>query len=780
VITVTDKVFHLATDNSSYLFCVTGPGHLEHLHYGVRLPADQPAATLGVKRTAEVGSSVAYDESDNLYCLDQIPLEWSGTGMGDFREPPIEVVGGDGAYACDFVYGGHSVRPGAMTSVQLPVAYAGDDAAETLTVELGDEAARLGLTLEYTVFPATDVIARRVTLRNQGPTPVSLRRLASLLVDLPNRDFRVLSLHGAWSKEMHLSDRPLSHGIFVNSSTTGASSATNNPGFLLAEGRATETSGTVYGFNLVYSGNHRGVVELSHHDLARVTLGLNDHCFEWRLAPGDAFETPQAVLTYSGEGIGTASRHFHDFVQAHIVRGDWQHRARPVVFNNWEATFFKFTADKLFRLAKQAKDLGAELFVLDDGWFGERDSDTAGLGDYTVNRRKFPAGLPAFADKVRGLGLGFGLWVEPEMVNEDSDLFRAHPDWAVTTPGRRPAQGRHQLVLDLTRAEVRDYIVDNVGRVIDSTQAAYVKWDYNRALSDAYSPTLTTQGEFFHRYILGLYDVLTRLFRPRPHVLLESCSSGGNRFDLGLLCFSPQIWTSDDTDPIERLAIQGGCSYLYPPSTMGAHVSEAPHQQTLRDTPLTTRFNVAAFGCLGYELDLNRLNTVERAEIREQIAFYKAHRETLQFGRFYRSDRGVGAKPNKVVWTAVARDGREAVTGLFQTLSQASEGFDRLPVDGLDPAGRYFIATRPQSVFIERFGGLVKHILPVDLNPDGVILGVANKVHRLTDCVETYEAAGALLADGLLLSNQFMGSNYNPQTRLLGDFGSHLYLTTRE
>jgi len=775
-----DRVFRLATAHSSYWFRVTAHGHLEHIHYGVRLPDDQDPDALVVKRTAGIGSRVAYDESDPLYSLESLCLEWSGTGMGDYRDSPIEVVDADGSYRCDFVYQSHEVQPGAMTSVQLPAAYAEAGQADTLRVTLADEAAGLEAVLEYTAFPDCDVIARRTILTNRGTKPVSIRRLASLTLDLPNRDFRLLSFYGDWSKEMHLQDHSLSHGIFINSSTTGASSARRNPGFLLAEAAATESYGDVYGFNLVYSGNHRGAVELSNHDLVRVNLGLNDHCFEWILGPGESFETPQAVMTYSAAGLGQASRNFHDFVNGHVVRGDWRNKPRPVVYNNWEATFFDFTAGKLTRLARQAKRLGAEIFVLDDGWFGRRDTDAAGLGDYTVNRRKFPYGLGSFADAVRGLGLGFGVWVEPEMVNEDSDLYRAHPEWAITTPGRRPAKGRHQLVLDLTNPAVRDYIVDNVSRTIDDTKAAYIKWDFNRALSDAYSPELSgRQGEFFHRYVLGLYDVLRRVFYPRPAVLLESCSSGGNRFDLGMLSFSPQIWTSDDTDPVERLAIQGGTSYLYPPSAMGAHVSEAPHQQTLRNTPLTTRFNVAAFGALGYEYDLGHLSKVERAEIREQIEFYRQHRTTLQYGRHYRTDRGTGAKPNKVVWTVVARDGAEAVTGLFQTQAQASEGPDRLPIEGLAADARYRVATRPQSIFIGRFGGLIKHILPVNLNPEGVILGVAKRLYRMTDCVEQYEAYGAALADGLQLSNQFMGSDYNQQTRLLGDFGSNLYVTTR-
>ncbi|MCL2784612.1 MAG: alpha-galactosidase [Propionibacteriaceae bacterium] len=770
-----DQVFRLETQDSSYWFRITSHGHLEHLHYGIRLPRDQSAESLAIKRSAEIGTSIAYSDEDPFYCLDHLCLEWSGVGAGDFRESPIEVVGSDGAYSCDFLYSNHAIIPGAMKADTLPLAYGAD--AQTLRIELVDQAAHLSLILWYTVFESANVIARRATLTNLGEEPMSVRKLASLMVDIPDQGFRLLSLHGGWIKEAHLQDQPVGYGAMVNSSTTGISSNRCNPGFLLAQASATESQGRVYGFNLIYSGNHRSVIEKSNHDVVRLTLGINPHCFEWVLAPGESFETPQGVMTCSGDGIGGASRNLHDFVNDHIVRGDWKHRVRPVVYNNWEATFFKFTSGKLLGLARRAKALGAEVFVLDDGWFGARDSDRAGLGDYRVNRRKFPSGLPAFADRIRSIGLGFGIWVEPEMVNTDSDLYRAHPDWAVTTPGRTARMGRHQLVLDLTRAEVRDYIVDNVGRIIDDTGAAYVKWDFNRGLSDAFSPGLANQGEFFHRYILGLYEVLARIFWSRPSVLLESCASGGNRFDLGMLCYSPQIWASDDTDPIERLKIQGGLTHLYPVSAMGAHVSEAPHQQTLRNTPLTTRFNVSAFGCLGYELDLRMLSKVERAEIREQIQFYKHHRALLQYGRFFRTDRESGAKPNKVIWTMASRDGTQAVTGFFQTLTQASEGFDRLVIEGLKPSTKYTVETRLQSIFISRFGGLVKHLLPVSLNPEGIILGIAKRLMRITDCVETFEAYGEVLGDGIGLNNQFMGSYYNPHTRLLGDFGSNLYLT---
>ena len=353
------------------------------------------------------------------------------------------------------------------------------------------------------------------------------------------------------------------------SSTTGDSSNRHNPGFILAAAGATETAGVACGFNLLYSGNHYGAVELHSHDLVRVALGINPHCFEWKLSNGGRFETPEAVMCLSTEGLNGLSQRFHEFVNAHVVRGDWRDRERPVVLNNWEAYFFRFTRGKLLKLARRAKKLGAEMFVLDDGWFAGRDSDNAGLGDYAVNRRKLPRGLSEFSRRIHRMGMMFGLWFEPEMVNPDSDLYRAHPDWALATPGKTPAMGRNQLVLDLTNPAVRDYIVTQVTHILDTCAIDYVKWDYNRHISDACSPCLQNQGEFYHRYTLGLYDVLGRIFRPRPHILLESCSSGGNRFDLGMLCFSPQIWASDDTDPIERLAIQGGLSLLYPLSSMG-------------------------------------------------------------------------------------------------------------------------------------------------------------------------------------------------------------------
>jgi len=775
MITDGNAVFHLSTASSSYLFRVSKFGHLEHIHYGELLtdPAIEP---LQVKHTSVIGSTVVYNSADELYSLDTMTLEWSGVGKGDYRQSPIEIKMPDGTFVCDFIYQAHRIFDGPAPMAELPTATGGEQDCQTLEISLRDAVGQVELILFYTVFPACNIITRRAVLVNHHQKPLVIRRLMSLMLDLPNRNFSLLSLHGGWIKEAHRQDQPLTCGLFVRQSTTGTSSNRHNPGFMLAEQGAGESHGRIYGFNLVYSGNHYQSTELDDQSLVRVMTGINPHCFEWTLGQGERFETPEAIMTFSEAGYNGASQNFHDFISRHIVRGDWQNRERPVLLNSWEACFFDYSRGRLMRLARQARRLGIEMFVLDDGWFGRRDNDKAGLGDYSVNRRKVGGSLASLAGAVNRLGMAFGLWFEPEMVNPDSNLYRAHPEFAVQVPGRQPALGRNQLVLDLCNPAVRDYIVAQVTGILDSAPISYVKWDMNRHISDMYSPVITHQGEFYHRYILGLYDILRRIFADRPQILLESCSSGGNRFDLGMLCFSPQIWASDNTDPIERLDIQKGLSYFYPPSTVGAHVSSAPHQQTLRQTPLPTRFNVASFGCLGYEMDLGHLLPAEKREIRAQIAFYKKHRRTLQLGRFCRFD---ALKSNKVHFQTIARDGQEAVAGFFQTCAKASEGFDLLPLTGLDPTAEYEVKTRPQPLALKRFGGLVNHILPVRIHPEGWLLHWLGKLITLPDCVESYTARGDVLQAGLQLNTAFVGSHYNANTRLLGDFGSNLYLINK-
>lgn len=766
-------IFRLETVKSSCWFRITKFGHLESVYYGRKLE-HQEIEPLLVKRTAQVGSCIAYDESDPLYVLDNIPLQWSGNGRGDYRYCPAEIRMPDLSFTHDFTYVEHELINGIVPMETLPGALDGNEDAQTLRIITRDEN-EVMLTLYYTVFPAYDVITRRVVITNCSDKPLEIRRLMSMSLDIPDRGYKMLTLDGSWIKEAHLHEKDISYGMYVNESNTGASSNRHNPGFLLAEQDAGQDRGDVFGFNLIYSGNHFGFVQKSHLDLIRIGIGMNPHCFSWDMKKGDSLETPEAVLCFSEEGYNGFSARMHDFVNNCIVRGEWKNKERPVLINNWEAHFFDFTRRKLLKLAKQAKKLGIELFVLDDGWFGKRNNDTAGLGDYWVNTRKLPGGIGKFADKIRKLGLEFGLWFEPEMVNEDSDLFRQHPDWVVKEPDRKPVLGRNQLVLDLCRKEVRDYIVENMGRVLDEAKASYVKWDMNRHISAAYSPALQNQGEFYHRYILGLYDILHRIFDPRPHILLESCSSGGNRFDLGMLCYSPQIWASDNTDPVVRQRIQGGLSLFYPLSAMGAHVSQAPHQQTLRSTPLSTRFNTACFGVLGYELDLKYLSYVEKKEIAEQIAFYKKYRRVFQFGRFHRTE---ALKDNQLFWQCMYED--TTVTGLFQQLARTADGHTILKIPGLKEDAWYTVETRAQRLYVRRFGALVKHILPVELNPEGLILRNANKYYALTDCVEHYQGYGRLLSQGIFLNNQFMGSYYNSNTELLGDFGSYLFITTKQ
>lgn len=762
-ITYDKGLFHLRTEHSSYMFRVTPQGQLEHLHYGAPV-RDADAEALSLKRTMPYGDSVLYPGGGAAYCLDVLPLEWSGAGRGDYRPSPVEFVTDSGSWTADFEYVGHTITPGSTeTRCGLPTAYGGD---MTLAVLLRDEAADAELRLYYTTYPDEDVITRRAELVCTG-AGLSIRKLMSLSLDLAERDLKMTTFTGSWIREAHRHDAAV-EGTLVNESRTGFSSNRANPGFILSERAADERRGRVWGFNLVYSGNHMSCVSADPRGTVRVMSGISPDRFEWRLGTGESFETPEAVMCFSAEGLGGMSRAMHDFVNRHIVRGPWAGRGRPVLVNAWEGFMFDFDAKRLLSVARRAKAMGAELFVMDDGWFVGRDDDTGGLGDYEPDEKKLPEGVSGLAREVKKLGLGFGIWVEPEAVSPKSRLYAAHPDWAITEPGREPVYGRNELLLDLTRGEVRDYIVDSVTRLLDSAEISYVKWDMNRQMAGV-------GGAYSHRYILGLYEVLHRVFDARPDILFESCSSGGNRFDLGMLCFSPQIWASDDTDPIERLDIQRGLSYLYPLSTMGAHVSASPHAQTLRHTPLGTRFAVSCFGCLGYELDLRELSPVEMREARRQIEFYKKHRMTLQYGRLYRFDLPDGRE----AFECVARDGAEAVTGHFRRLVHAAPAFEKLPADGLDAAALYEVESLPALLRISDFGGLIKHALPVKLRPGGAILRAADSLTGLRQDKERCTASGAALMDGIRLQNLFSGTGYDKALRLPGDFGSEIYLITR-
>ena len=770
MIAVQNGVFKLDTAHTSYIFRITAQGQPEHIYYGPWLPqADVEALTM--KHTIALGSSVEYSTAAPGYCLDRMLLEYSGIGKGDFRHAPLECILPDGSFVTDFVYHSYKLIDGSFSDAcGLPFATGG---SQTLSLLLRDKKyPALELRLHYTVFPECDVIARNASMHNGESSPVVLRRFLSAMVDIPNDGYSLLTLDGTWAKEAHIHVSPVTHGIHVQDSTVGASSNRHNPAFALLSRGADERRGNVLGFNLLYSGNHYSAVELTSQDTLRIGWGISPHCFRWELGPGQEFVTPQAVMTFSENGINGMAANMHDFVNCHIIPAPFRGVERPVVLNNWEATMFHFNRRKILTMARQAARLGVEMFVLDDGWFGKRNDDKAGLGDWVVNEKKLPGGISRLAEDIHRMGLQFGLWFEPECVNPDSQLYRAHPDWAIHVPGRTPSQGRNQLVLDLTRPEVRDYIVEAVDKILRSAPIEYVKWDYNRHISDAFSPALTHQGEFFHRYILGLYDVLRRLFLEKhPDILLEGCSSGGNRFDLGMLRFAPQIWTSDDTDAAQRLEIQRGMYTFYPPSCISNHVSMCPNAQTLRTTALSTRFNVAAFGVLGYELDFGELTPEQQRQIAQQIKFYKKHRKLLQFGSFSRYFPRPGQRES---WQI--RGKQTVIAGIYNLRYEAIPVPDTLQILQALKGRRYRLRSVKQQLQISRFGGLIKHVSPVKLRADGPILRLADRHFSMTDGQEDYTCSGEALRAGVPLAMQYSGTGYHPDLRILGDWGSTLYV----
>lgn len=744
MITCQNNVYHLRTDRYSCLLRVNNWGLVEQLHFGSPVRTED-AESFACRPGLGWGESILLDAKETASCPDVMALAWSGSGRGDYRESPLEL----GGVSTNFRFAGAQILEGCPAIESgLPQAHG---AEETLELTLEQPGAKL--TLYFTPYPTA--LVRRTVLENTGDAPIALGKLMSFSMDLPG-EYTMATFNGGWIAEMRRQNNTVGAAKVVNESLTGSSSNRHNPGFLLYEPDATETEGRVYGFNLVYSGNHYASAQQSQQGLTRVMQGINPSNFLRTLAPGEQFETPEGVLAVSDHGFGGLSENMHTFVTDHIVPRYWANRPRPVLYNSWEGCLFDFTQHRLLDLADRAKKLGCELFVLDDGWFGQRNHDRAGLGDYNVNTKKLPEGITGLARKINDRGLEFGLWFEPESVNPDSDLYRAHPDWALTD-SFPDVLGRNQLLLDLTKAEVRDYIVENVIRILDTAAISYVKWDMNR-----HSIAL---GARAHDYILGLYDVLRRIFSPRPKILLESCSSGGNRFDLGMLCFGPQVWCSDDTDPIERLTIQGNLSYLYPQSTFGAHVSATPHAQTLRVTPLATRGNVSYFGCLGYELDLKHLINVEIKQVQAQTAFYKQYREVFQFGTFRRW---------KNTWQV--SDGKTTIAGVFHGLQSAAPGYDRLRVFGLENDKVYTVQSQAQAIRVGQFGNLLKHVAPVSIDPNGAILRTVDRHYTLPDGEELYTVSGAALQSGITLMPRFRGTGYDKRQHTHADFGSDVYV----
>jgi alpha-galactosidase len=771
--------FHLQTANTSYIFRVSPTGHLLQLHYGHRL-ADRPDfATLVQGFATAWGSSTIYSPASATFNLDACALEWSSEGKGDYRELAGRFtfsgeVGFSGTSTQDPRYLSHRVLEDKPTLEGLPSTFG--KKIPTLEITLRDELVGLQIVLSYSVFEDLDVIARSVKVTNTGVSPLTIDALASVQLDFAHDSFELVTLDGKWIAERTPHRRPLSPGLQGIDSKKGVSSANHNPFVALLSPGATETSGEAYGIALVYSGNHRCLVEVSPHAFTRVLAGINPHDFAWHLAPGATFQSPEAVLTFSARGVGGMSRNYHSLVQKHLVSAQWQEVERPVLINNWEATYFDFNEGKLVKLAKAAAKLGIELFVLDDGWFGKRDNDTTSLGDWFEHKKKLPNGLGGLSAKIRQTGLQFGLWVEPEMVSVDSDLYRSHPEWALRLPGREPSFGRFQLLLDMGNPEVQNYLFTILSGVFTRAQVSYVKWDHNRNFSDVFSSYLPPerQKELAHRYVLGLYALLERLNVAFPQVLFESCSSGGNRFDLGMLAYMPQTWTSDNTDAVERLGIQWGTSYLYPPSTMGAHVSGAPSHQVLRTTPLETRFHVAAFGLLGYELDLTKLSSFDLQVIEKQVAYYKAHRRLFQFGSFHRLQSPI--EGNVCLWIAVSPDQSEALLGYYQKLQRSNPSLETLKLSGLNPEAWYELVQRTQYLNVGTLGDLIGQVAPLPITPNGLVHTILSQNYLHSLATESCEARGDELHHaGFRPMPQFSGTGVNNNVRLIGDFGSRVY-----
>lgn len=721
-------------------------GQVELLHFGIPI-SESDAEAMAFRQGPGWGTSVLLPETGKEpVCLDAMPLCWSSSGTGDYRESPVELLRQGKPVTPEFTFGKAEIQKGILPMKTLPQA-SGDCESLKITMKGADCDAILCFSLFDTA------LTRRTVIQNRIKAPLTVTRCMSTCMDLPG-DFTMTTLNGSWIAEAHPYSVQVGAARVVNESSTGFSSNRHNPGFVLCRG------GEAFGCNLIYSGNHYASAQKSHQGFTRVMQGISPDNFACTLEAYASFETPEAVLTWSPDGVNGLRQRMHDFVNDHVIPEYFRRRPRPVLYNDWEGCMFDFSEKKLLSLARKAKAAGCELFVLDDGWFGARNSDTAGLGDYDVNRRKLPGGLEGLSRKIHALGLDFGLWFEPEAVNPDSDLYRAHPDWAIHT-GTTDLLGRNELLLDLRKPEVRNYIVENVSGILDRANVNYVKWDMNRHS--------TLLGAEAHEYILGLYDVLRRIFGPRPEVLLESCASGGNRFDLGMLCFGPQAWASDDTDPIERLKIQEGLSLLYPQSAMGSHVSAAPHLQTLRNTPLSTRCNVSFFGIFGLELDLTRLLPVELTELKAAIAYYKAHRETFQFGIFAAYPAG----ENAVCWTV--RGKKETLAGLFHTLIDAAPGYERLTIPGLHPNRSYTVTARPQKLRLNRFAGMVKYIVPLDPSPNGPLVRTADRLYQMDDGGYERICSGAALSAGIALNNLFLGTGYDAQFRNQGDFASNVY-----
>ncbi len=785
----------LDTARTSYCMGILPTGHVEHLYYGkkIRLETEGDFAGLQEKHVFPPGNTNAYSPEHSRYSLEDMRLEVSSYGRGDIREPFVEVVLPDGSTSLDFVYLKEDITKGKREIPGLPGSYGTEEEVEQLCLTLVDVRAQLTLELYYYVYPQKDVICRNARIVNGANSPVQLKRMMSLQLDLDPNPYAWTTFQGAWAREMKRTTQALKSGKAVNASFTGTSSNRANPFIILHQTDTRESAGDCYGLHLIYSGNHYEAAEVSSYGKLRLVAGINPQNFTWILESGEAFEAPEVVMTFSDRGFGEMSRRLHAFIRHHIVRGEWQFKDRPVLLNSWEAAYFDINEKKLLQLAKEGKEAGVELFVVDDGWFGERNDDTTSLGDWEPNPKKLPNGIKGLAEKIKALGLDFGIWVEPEMVNVKSHLYEAHPDWAIQIPGAAHSEGRNQRILDLTREEVQTFVIESMSRVFSAGDITYVKWDMNRIFTDYFSTALPPerQGEVGHRYVLGLYRCMRELTERFPHILFEGCASGGNRFDLGILCYFPQIWASDNTDALCRAEMQYNYSFGYPMSVVSAHVSACPNHQTLRNTPLETRFQTACFGIFGYECNLGELSGEEREAIRIQVQLYKDWRRVLQWGTFYRG-KGFGGDTggdsvlqdgpgNQISWTCVAEDQKNAVGYMLQKLTIPNTQMQIFTPAGLREDWRYGFSNREMRYNIKAFGNLVNTVSPIHIRQDSLLHNLASKFIKLDGETEQVSAYGdALMQGGIHLQPAFGGTGYNKEVRFYPDFGSRIYFMEAE
>lgn len=681
------RIFKLDTIGTSYLIGVLPDGHIGHVYYGKKLNHACGDQLLRVDKIPSPDKC----EGRKLDFLMNFPQEYSTGGVGDYRESCLDITNEYGQRGTEIFYSDYRVVEGKPAIPGLPASFDKDNKVKTLIIEAVDAVLNVMVELHYSAFEQEDVITRHAVIRNNSASPLTLNRALSACIDMDNNNYSLLSLHGSWARERHQQRVPLMHGRQNLCSTKGETSPDEHPFLALVSADANQQRGEVYAMNFVYSGNFLAQAELSRNNSVRMVMGICPERFSWRLEPGKEFHTPEVVMTYSDKGIGKMTRSYHDFYRSHLLR-KYFCATKPLLINNWEATYFDFDADKIVSIAEQAAKLGLDLMVLDDGWFGTRNADNSGLGDWAVNETKLPGGLKALSDRIHALGMKFGLWFEPEMVNPDSELFRSHPDWALQLKGRTPTQNRNQLVLDFTRQDVLDAVFEMIAKVLHSARIEYVKWDMNRFLTDVGNLILPPerQGEIHHRYVLGVYQLQDRLLKEFPDLLLENCSSGGNRYDPGMLYYSPQIWCSDDTDAIERLKIQEGTALIYPISSISSHVSMSPNEQLGRVTPISTRANVALSGTFGYELDFSRLPEFERVQIPGQIEMYRKYHPLIEEGDYYRIHSWDGNEPWDC-WMIVSKDKSEAIVTYVQVLARANVLSERIRLDGIDADSLYVI-----------------------------------------------------------------------------------------